>query len=367
MIDESVLTGQQQKSRARKVAASSTAFDQALNEGTSRYQDTLARLTNPQTAQSTKAADLRQIDAALQSGKAYEADLQELIGDLTEELESLGQRVTTVRDQTGMEKFVGIFSKERAAKMMRDRIRQQNVAGSMKTVLAYAQGTVQALTEAIAKNQRAYAEISTTRQEISEKLQAYQPKYEEWQAKVEALKAKKAELERDLQAAGPDQFAATQKQLTDLQAELDQAEINRHQYFQVVTNAREALPIVNQHMEGFKQSIAALTQNRVRVQQRIANLTSVFTNIYVIMETALDVKGFSRIDQAINYTADATTRVMNEQLAGILDETATRAETALIDPAKLEQYIAHMGEIVTVFDERMKALRDDYAEPDPAP
>ena len=57
-----------------------------------------------------------------------------------------------------------------------------------------------------------------------------------------------------------------------------------------------------------QQAVAALTQNKVKTQEKIANLTSVFEGIYQIMETALEIKGFSTIDKSINYAAGVVCR-----------------------------------------------------------
>jgi hypothetical protein len=115
-------------------------------------------------------------------------------------------------------------------------------------------------------------------------------------------------------------------------------------------------------MEGFKQAIVALTQNKVKTQEKIANLTNVFEGIYQMMETALEITGFSTIDKSLNYAADSTTRVMTEQVESILAETADRAEKKLIDDAKLKEYTDHLASVIEVFDERMEQLEADYAE-----
>ncbi len=115
-------------------------------------------------------------------------------------------------------------------------------------------------------------------------------------------------------------------------------------------------------MEGFKQAVAALSQNKIKTQEKIANLTTVFEGIYQIMETALEIKGFSTIDKSMNYAADSTTRMMTEQVQGILAETADRAEHKVIDDAKLKEYTDHLSSIIDTFDSRMTQLEQEYSE-----
>ena len=101
-----------------------------------------------------------------------------------------------------------------------------------------------------------------------------------------------------------------------IQLELDQARINETSYFEIVRNADEAMELVRHHAEGFKQAIDALVRAKFKTAEKIDNLTEVFTGIYQIMETSLEMKGFSRIDQTINYAADKTTEAMNRPARG---------------------------------------------------
>lgn len=242
------------------------------------------------------------------------------------------------------------------------RIRQQNVEGSMRTILAYARGTVESLNAAIARNAQVYGKLQATDQELSRKLVENQPRYEKWRQEVKKLEQEIAELDRQLQVADEATYGKLQAERSEKQAKLDEAKINETQYFEVLRNAKEAQPIVRAHMEGFKQAIAALTQNKVKTQEKIANLTEVFEGIYQIMETALEIKGFATIDKSLNYAADSTTRVMTQQVEGILAETADRAERKLIDDAKLKEYTDHLEQIIGAFDQRMQQIESDYAQ-----
>jgi chromosome segregation ATPase len=366
MVDEQILSrtkdGKQKAERIKSVRTKELQLEQEMDTGLSQYETTIDRLTSPRERNQANIADLTKLDAAISNGRQYTTDLQTLIEDLTGELDELGRNVTTLKDATTMEKLVGRFNKRWARQMTVQRIREQNVDGSMKTILAYARGTVESLNAAIAKNAEAYSKLQGTDVELSNKLSEFQPKYEQWRQEAKKLEGEVAELDRRLQVADEATYAQLQKERSQKQATLDEAKINETQYFEILKNAKEAQPIVRAHMEGFKQSIAALTQNKVKTQEKIANLTHVFEGIYQIMETALEIKGFSTIDKSLNYAAESTTRVMTEQVEGILAETADRAEKKLIDEAKLKEYTDHLEQIIGAFDERMQQLEDDYAQ-----
>lgn len=366
MVDEQILSkvqgGKEKAARLKAVRAKELQSERELDAGISEYEATIDRLTSNTTKQQANVADLSKLDGAISTGRQYTGDLQTLIEDLTSELNDLGRSVTTVKDATGMEKLIGRFNKRWARQMTVNRIRQQNVEGSMRTILAYARGTVESLNAAIAKNAQVYGKLQANDAELSQKMVDNQPRYEHWRQEVKRLEQELAELDRRIQVADETSYATLQAERSTMQAKLDESKINETQYFEILKNAKEAQPIVRAHMEGFKQSIAALTQNKVKTQEKIANLTEVFEGIYQIMETALEIKGFSTIDKSLNYAADSTTRVMTQQVEGILAETADRAEKKLVDEAKLKEYTDHLEEIIGVFDQRMQQLQDEYAQ-----
>jgi len=366
MVDEQILSktkgGKAKADKLKTVRARELQVEKETDARVSDYTATIERLTDVKQRRQASVADLSKLDSAISSGKQYAGDLQTLIEDLTSELDELGRNVATIKDATTMERLVGRFNKRWARQMAVQRIRQQNVDGSMKTILAYARGTVESLNAAIAKNAEVYGKLQATDAELSQKLVGNQPKYEHWRQEVKRLEGEIAELDRRIQVADEATYAALQLERTQRQGALDEAKLNETQYFEVLKNAKESQPIVRAHMEGFKQAVAALTQNKVKTQEKIANLTEVFEGIYQIMETALEIKGFATIDRSLNYAADSTTRVMTEQVEGILQETADRAEKKLIDETKLKEYTDHLATIIDVFDKRMEQIESEYAQ-----
>ncbi len=366
MIDEQILNkskgGKAKADKLKTVRARELEVEKELDSKMSDYSSTVERLTDTKQRAGANVGDLTKLDSAISSGKQYTGDLQTLIEDLTHELDELGRNVATLKDARGLEKLVGRFNKRWARQMTVQRIRDQNVDGSMRTVLAYARGTVKSLNGAIAKNAEVYGKLQRTDMELAQKLVDNQPKYEHWRQEVKRLEAELAELDRRIQVADETSYATLQSERTQKQGQLDEAKLNETQYFEVLKNAKEAQPIVRAHMEGFKQAVAALTQNKIKTQEKISNLTEVFEGIYQIMETALEIKGFSTIDKSLNYAADSTTRVMTEQVAGILQETADRAEKKLIDDKQLKEYTDHLASIIDTFDTRMTQLEQEYSE-----
>ncbi len=183
MVDEQLLNrskeGKAKADKLKTVRAKELELERDVDQRMTNYETTVNRLTDPKQREQANVAELSQLDGAIQNGRQYTTDLQTLIQDLTSELDDLGRNVATLKDAHGMEKFVGMFNKRWARQMMFNRIKEQNVDGSMKTILAYARGTVESLTSTIAKNSEVYGKLQATDVELSRKLVENQPKYEQ--------------------------------------------------------------------------------------------------------------------------------------------------------------------------------------------
>ncbi|KPV52345.1 hypothetical protein SE17_16065, partial [Kouleothrix aurantiaca] len=179
MVDEQILEkaqgGKAKAAKLKTVRAKELQLEKELDTGISDYLSTIDQLTAASKQKTANVADLSKLDTAISSGRQYTGDLQTLIEDLTSELDDLGRNVATMKDARGMERLVGRFNKKWARQMMVNRIREQNVDGSMKTILAYARGTVESLNSAIAKNAEMYGKLQSTDVELSRKLVDNQP------------------------------------------------------------------------------------------------------------------------------------------------------------------------------------------------
>ncbi|HNY11332.1 MAG TPA: hypothetical protein PKK26_07035 [Candidatus Wallbacteria bacterium] len=350
----------------KKTVELKRTFDDSKKEYESKLDDMLSVEKSKGRAKEGKkfnVGELKALDSAIVQGKEYQQDMQSLIEELTNELENLGRKVATTKDYQGLEKFWGAIGATKWANASRlDRIKTQNVDGSMKTVLAYANGTVESLNQQIAKNAEMYSALTQKEKIIVEKLNENQPKYEHWREEVRRLGKEIEDVDRRLREANETERPKVEQEKTTLSRELDQAKLNETSYFEIVKNASEAVSLVRHHAQGFYQAIDALTQSKIKTAEKIDNLKEIFTGIYQIMETALEIKGFSRIDSTLNYLADKTTETLNTQLEGILDETMARNEKKVIDDDKMVKYMEHLGKVVENFTDGMKKQQDKYSK-----
>jgi len=369
-IAENFLSGQKQKldNMQQKTVELKRTFDSSRKEYESKLDDMLSEDKQKKRSKEGKkfnVGELKALDNAIVQGQEYQKDMQDLIEELTGELENLGRKVATTKDYQGLEKFWSVIGASKWANASRlDRIKSQNVAGSMQTVIAYANGTVESLNQQIAKNAEMYSALTQKEKIIVEKLNENQPKYEHWREEVKRISKAIEDVDRKLREANESERPKVEQEKTNMSRELDQARLNETSYFEIVKNASEAVNLVRLHAKGFYSAIDALTQSKIKTAEKIDNLKEIFTGIYQIMETALEIKGFSRIDSTLNYLADKTTETLNTQIEGILDETMARNEKKVIDDDKMVKYMEHLGKVVENFTEGMKKQQDKYSKKD---
>lgn len=348
-----------------KLEQKTVEIERVIDEAAKDYGSKLDEMFSGGTAAAQKTnvgKELSIMDTAIAKGMEYQHDLNDLIDELTRELEGLGRRVSETTNYSGFEKVLRFLGGTGKANRMRiERIKSNNVEQSMNIVVQYARGIVESLDRQIVKNTEVYNALGDREQTIVVKLKENQPKYEEWREKAKAFEIEIKDCERKLRESNETERPAVESRITELTAERNQAKLNETSYFEIVKIASESIDLVRLHRKGFMNAIDALTQSKIKTAEKIDNLTEVFKGIYQIMETALEIKGFSRIDATINRQADKTTEILNIQIEAILAETAARNEMKIIDDGKLSQYLDHFEETVKKFNEGMNRQKEKYA------
>jgi len=124
----------------KKTVELKRTFDDSRKQYESKLDDMLSEDKAKSMAKEGKkfnVGELKALDNAIVQGQEYQHDMQGLIEELTGELENLGRKVATSKDFQGLEKFwftIGAAKWANASRL--DRIKSQNIAGSMQTVLA---------------------------------------------------------------------------------------------------------------------------------------------------------------------------------------------------------------------------------------
>lgn len=362
LIDETSLTGTKvdgaTKAKTAKIRASSDSYRQAIDSGMSQLEETIQRMTEPQTARQASAQNVGSVlDQALAGARQYETDMQGLVGDFVAELQSLGTNVEKVQEMNLIERGVSLFNPGAARKMVLQRLKEQPLTGSMRSVIVIARNLVQLLETDVRRSQQAYAEFQDIERQLIAKIDEAQPRFEHFEAEVTRLQASLDEIDQRIKVADRQEYADLQAKRAELQAQFDQAEINRGQYHEIVRNAQESLPVIRLNAQTYRQTAQALAQSRTRLNEQIATVAKVFTNVGTLMEIAFGAKGFGRTSQVIHATLDTTTDQVVKLGSAILEEHTTRGEAPLIDPAKLEAYLAEWEAKVDEIDERMQAVR----------
>ena len=352
--------GNRQRQRVEGLRSKTVQLRRDTGEAVTTYRDALERAGRGQEVDFRQQA--ASLDGALERNKALEGDMQVLIADLTGEFEELGSNIAATKDYRGArERALAALHLYRLANRLRvERIRRQKIDGSVRTILAYTEGVIEALGERIEATTHVYQNLQGDLEHLTAKLKDCQPKYEHWAAEHDRLEGEMEDLARRLAETGPSERPQLEEQRRQLQLELDQAELNRNTFFTIVKEAQEALPILRHHMEGYKQTISAVNIDRTQVEEMMTNYTNVFVGMYELMQTALEVRGFEKIHQTLRFALDKFTEALNLNVESITNTTIRRSQMEAIDRPKLEDYHAMLKETSEKMDAAMREREERY-------
>ena len=81
------------------------------------------------------------IQDVLKQQKVMEGNIADLIIGLEDATNVFGTEFESMKNYTGWEKFIGIFSKQRQQRMRSDRVRNMSLAGNLQELLAKSSAT----------------------------------------------------------------------------------------------------------------------------------------------------------------------------------------------------------------------------------
>ena len=126
------------------------------------------------------------IQDVLRQQKTMEGNIADLIIGLEDATNVFGTEFESMKSLTGWEKFVAIFSKQRAQRMRMERVRNMSLAGNLQELLAKSdrivgilKGQEQVLNERYAKSETSLREVIERRERTMEELEATQKRIEE--------------------------------------------------------------------------------------------------------------------------------------------------------------------------------------------
>ena len=192
-------------SKAVEIQLKTVEVEKAIDNANFEYRQKIDEMLSAGSESKERgqiSQSLPAMDTAIAKGREFQADMQELIEELTRELENLGRKVTQSNDYNGFEKmwkFIGKMNK--ANKLRIERIKNNNVEESMNIVIDFAKSIIESLQHQVDKNKEIYLSLEEREQAIIKKLNDSQPKYEEWRESVRSLTIQMEDVDRKIREA----------------------------------------------------------------------------------------------------------------------------------------------------------------------
>ncbi|MEL6947373.1 MAG: hypothetical protein AAFO73_07030, partial [Pseudomonadota bacterium] len=138
------------------------------------------------------------IDDVLRQQKLMEGNIADLIIGLEDATNVFGQEFESMKSFTTWESIVGIFSKQRAARMRSDRVRNMSLAGNLQELLTKSDTITGILKEQAAVLDERYDTSENSLKTVIERRKGTIEQLEQTQARIEELNPMLLDLENQI-------------------------------------------------------------------------------------------------------------------------------------------------------------------------
>lgn len=288
------------------------------------------------------------LEDVLTQQKTMEGNIADLIIGLEDATNVFGSEFESMKSYTGWEKFIGIFSKDRAQRMRTDRVRNMSMAGNLQELLSKSDTIV-----GILKNQKTvldsrYKTSEASLVQVIERRKATMDSLEATQKRINELNPMLLDLENQLAAS------TDQKSRTKIEGERSKlaTEYNEQQaQEQVLLAESQTLERYTSMFQTFVDSL----NNQIAAQATLINKLTIDTEqrivLYKALEDSLKTAAQQDVAHKINTLGSKVDTAAEETMAGI----GAAAQKHIGDLLEL-----HEKNMVSTADiQRRKKLADD--------
>lgn len=275
--------------------------------------DRLAKSDSKLTGQDFDIENAR-IEDVLQQQKVMEANIADLIIGLEDATNVFGAEFESMKSFSGMEKFIGIFSKQKAQSMRTERVRNMSLAGNLQELLAKSDSIVGILKEQKTVLEERYKTSEASLVQVIERRKQTIENLEETQKKIETLNPALLDIENKLAAS------TDSSERTALEAERSKLATDYNQ-----AQAREQeLLAESQTLERYTsmfQTFVDSLNNQIAAQNTLINKLTIDTEqrivLYKALEDSLKTAAQQEVAHRINTLGSQVDTAAEETMAGI--------------------------------------------------
>ena len=288
------------------------------------------------------------ISDVINQQKVMEANIADLIIGLEDATNLFGSEFESMKSYSGYEKFIGMFSKQKAQRMRTDRVRNMSLAGNLQELLAKSDTIVGILKEQRTILDARYKQSEASLIQVIERRKATIGNLEATQKRIEALNPMLMDIENRI-AASTDQMGRTQLEgeRSTLATEYNQMQAKE----QELLAESQTLERYTSMFQTFVDSL----NNQIAAQNTLINKLTIDTEqrfvLYKALEDSLKTAAQQDVAHKINTLGSKVDTAAEETMAGI----GSAAQRHIGDLLEM-----HEGNMLSSQDiQRRKKLADD--------
>lgn len=278
------------------------------------------------------------IQDVINQQKVMEGNIADLIIGLEDATNVFGSEFESMKNYTGMEKFIGIFSKQKMQRLRTDRVRNMSLAGNLQELLSKSDTIVGILKEQRTVLDQRYKTSEASLINVIERRKQAVANLGETQKKIETLNPALLDIENRIAAS------TDQNQRTELEAERSKLAT---EYNQAQAREQELLA-ESQTLERYTsmfQTFVDSLNNQIAAQNTLINKLTIDTEqrivLYKALEDSLKTAAQQDVAHKINTLGSQVDTAAEETMAGI-GSAAQR----------------HIGDLLELHEKNMLATQD---------
>jgi hypothetical protein len=275
--------------------------------------DTLAKSDSKLTGQDFDIENAR-ISDVLSQQKVMESNIADLIIGLEDATNVFGAEFESMKSFSGMEKFIGIFSKQKAQRMRTERVRNMSLAGNLQELLAKSDSIVGILKEQKMVLEERYKTSEASLVQVIERRKQTIANLEETQNKIERLNPALLDIENKIAAStDTSERTALEADRSKLATDYNQAQARE----QELLAESQTLERYTSMFQTFVDSL----NNQIAAQNTLINKLTIDTEqrivLYKALEDSLKTAAQQDVAHRINTLGSQVDTAAEETMAGI--------------------------------------------------
>lgn len=278
------------------------------------------------------------IQDVLKQQTVMEGNIADLIIGLEDATNVFGAEFESMKSYSGLEKFIGIFSKHKMQRMRSDRVRNMSLSGNLQELLSKSDSIVGILKAQKDTLDTRYAASESSLREVIERNKATMNELVEVQKRIEEINPLLLDLENQISAS------TDKKTRTDLES--DRSELATE--YNLKQAKEQELLAESQTFERYTsmfQTFVDSLNNQLAAQQTLINKLTIDTEQRVVLYKALEDSLKTAAQQDVAHKINT-----------LGNQVDTAAETTMAGIGAAAQ--SHIGDLLEMHEKNMVSTKD---------